>query len=121
MSNLYVGFPLPSTVTLIDCDECSQEHPETRRHCAVCGRPSLFINPTGTCTTCTEIRPGDLVRIADSCWYEVGAADEHTVTGIHGGVWGAPTWPRNAVTEHSPTPAPEPVDGQGALDLEGIP
>lgn len=54
MSGSYVGYPLPSTVALINCDVCGQGHPETRRHCSVCGSPSRFIGPTGMCGNCAD-------------------------------------------------------------------
>ena len=29
-------------VPIIECGRCGMKHPETRRHCPVCGKPSLF-------------------------------------------------------------------------------
>ena len=29
-------------IPIIECGECGQTHPGTRRHCTVCGMPTLF-------------------------------------------------------------------------------
>ena len=40
------------------CDTCHREHPQDKRHCAVCGRPSASINDNGRCTrpACREAK-----------------------------------------------------------------
>lgn len=39
-------------MAITDCGACGGHHPVGRRHCAACGRPSLFINPAGACLLC---------------------------------------------------------------------
>lgn len=40
-------------IPIIHCDTCRLYHPQGRRHCTVCGKPTLFINPnTGDCLKC---------------------------------------------------------------------
>lgn len=46
----------PTGVPITHCKQCGHEHPTTRRHCTKCGRPSLFIRPTGVCIHC-EAKP----------------------------------------------------------------
>lgn len=40
-------------IPIIDCD-CGRTHPITRRHCALCGRASLFLSE-GVCLNCGEV------------------------------------------------------------------
>lgn len=37
-----MGRTTPTGVPYIDCKTCGRFHPETRRHCEVCGSPSIF-------------------------------------------------------------------------------
>ena len=37
----------PNGVPIILCAECNREHPQGKRHCDICGRPSAFINDNG--------------------------------------------------------------------------
>ncbi len=40
------------------CDECHREHPQGKRHCEICGRPSAFIQDNGRCLSpaCREAK-----------------------------------------------------------------
>lgn len=41
------GYPSPVTgIPIIDCTVCGRRHPETRRHCPICGMASLFSHET---------------------------------------------------------------------------
>ena len=31
-------------IPIIECGKCGMEHPETRKHCQVCGKPTLYPN-----------------------------------------------------------------------------
>ena len=44
----------PNGVPIILCAECHREHPQGKRHCEVCGRPSAFISEAteGLCLGC---------------------------------------------------------------------
>ena len=39
----------PNGVPITLCAECHREHPQGKRHCDICGRPSAFINDNGRC------------------------------------------------------------------------
>lgn len=39
-------------VPIIHCGTCRLYHPDGRRHCNECGKPTLFINPQGICLKC---------------------------------------------------------------------
>ena len=39
----------PNGVPITLCAECHREHPQGKRHCEICGRPSAFINDNGRC------------------------------------------------------------------------
>jgi len=39
----------PTGIPVTKCDTCGREHPVTRRHCQVCGVPSIFIGSDGCC------------------------------------------------------------------------
>lgn len=36
----------PTGIPIIDCATCGRRHPETRRHCEICGAASLFSHET---------------------------------------------------------------------------
>lgn len=36
----------PTGIPIIDCTVCGRRHPETRRHCEICGAASLFSHET---------------------------------------------------------------------------
>lgn len=36
----------PTGIPIIDCATCGRRHPETRRHCPICGIASLFSHET---------------------------------------------------------------------------
>ena len=42
----------PTGVPIILCLKCRLYHPDGRRHCQKCGKPTLFINPAGNCLKC---------------------------------------------------------------------
>ena len=48
----------PNGVPITVCAECHREHPQGKRHCEICGRPSAFINDNGRCLTpaCREAK-----------------------------------------------------------------
>ena len=53
MSTLIIDRPTTQNgVPIIDCTQCGGTHPEPRKHCMSCGRPSLFINPQNLCLNC---------------------------------------------------------------------
>ena len=39
----------PNGVPITVCGTCHREHPQGKRHCGHCGRPSAFINDDGRC------------------------------------------------------------------------
>ena len=42
----------PNGVPITVCAECKEwleAHPQGKRHCEICGRPSAFINDNGRC------------------------------------------------------------------------
>lgn len=47
----------PTGVPIRLCASCGTKHPTTRRHCNRCGKPSLFIRPTGACIHCQAKQP----------------------------------------------------------------
>ena len=43
------GTTTPNGVPITVCATCHREHPQGKRHCDICGRPSAFINDNGRC------------------------------------------------------------------------
>lgn len=51
----------PTGIEIAHCDICGLSHPVTRRHCAWCKAPSLFLAPdTGLCNVCRKIDAEEL-------------------------------------------------------------
>ncbi len=46
---IYARALTPNGVPITLCDTCHREHPQGRRHCDICGRPSAFIQDNGRC------------------------------------------------------------------------
>lgn len=48
----------PTGVPITLCAECHREHPQGKRHCDICGRPSVFIQDNGRCLSpaCREAK-----------------------------------------------------------------
>ena len=44
----------PNGVPITVCATCHREHPQGKRHCDICGRPSAFINDDGRCLLCAH-------------------------------------------------------------------
>ncbi len=44
----------PNGVPISLCAACHREHPQGKRHCNNCGKPSAFINDNGRCLLCAH-------------------------------------------------------------------